>query len=308
LSGPVTPADADPAPAAAQPIREIAMLESRSATVGDMPVQRALPQRARRTIGAWCFFDHAGPVHTRRGGAGIGPHPHIGLQTVTWLLAGELLHKDSLGNEQPIRPGELNLMTAGHGIVHAEEHPTAGSVHLAQLWLAQPEATRNGPSAFEHHGELPHVDLGQGSTATVLVGEVGPARSPARRDTDHVGVDLELRSTVELPARASYEYGLVPLEGTVEAEGHMAEPGQLLYLGPGREDIHLRTRRSARALLVGGVPSEEPILMWWNYVARTRQEIAAAHHDWASRNRRFSVPPSSLAPIDVGGPPWGPPS
>jgi redox-sensitive bicupin YhaK (pirin superfamily) len=258
-------------------------------------------------VGAWCFFDHAGPVVAPGGGAGIGPHPHIGLQTVTWVLAGELLHRDSLGNEQPIRPGELNLMTAGRGIVHAEEHRSAGPVHLAQLWVAQPEATRNGPPAFEHHGQLPRLDLGRGCTATVLIGDVGKARSNARRDTDHVGVDLELRSDVELPAVRTFEYGIVPLQGAVEVDGRVAGPGHWVYLGADRDEIRLLAS-SARAILLGGAPFEEPILMWWNYVARTRDEISVAHQDWTSRSDRFAVPGSSLAPIDVAGPPWAVPS
>ena len=306
MSGPIAASDADPVPAAGHPVGDVQVMDSRLADVGTMPVRRALPQRSRRTVGAWCFFDHAGPVDTPAGGAGIGPHPHIGLQTVTWVLAGELLHRDSLGSEQPIRPGELNLMTAGRGIVHAEEHPVGGPVHLAQLWVAQPEATRNGPPAFEHHAELPRLDLRDGSTATILVGEVGGARSDARRDTDHVGVDLELRSGVELPAERMFEYGVVPLDGTVEVEGQAAGPGHLIYLGLGRDEIRLRTPQPARALLVGGTPFPEPILMWWNYVARTREEISAAHGDWTSRRERFAVPLSSLAPIDVAGPPWGP--
>lgn len=227
---------------------------------------------------------------------------------MTWVLAGELLHRDSLGSEQPIRPGELNLMTAGHGIAHAEEHPTAGPVHLAQLWVAQPEATRNGPAAFEHHADLPRLDLGGGSTATVLVGEVGDARSKARRDTDHVGIDVMLRSGVQVPAQKSYEYVVVPIEGAVEVAGRIAEPGRAVYLGPGRDEIGLRSSEAARIILVGGVPFDEPVLMWWNYVARTRGEISTAHQEWTSRTGRFAVPPSTLAPIDVGGPPWAPPS
>ncbi|HEX6393802.1 MAG TPA: pirin family protein [Acidimicrobiales bacterium] len=306
MSGPVTDLDADTVPAAGDPVGDIEIMESRSATVGAMAVRRALPQRGRRTVGAWCFFDHAGPVDAASGESGIGPHPHIGLQTVTWVLAGELVHRDSLGSEQPIRPGELNLMTAGRGIVHAEEHPVGGPVHIAQLWVAQPEATRNAPPEFEHHGELPRLDLGGGSTATVLVGEVGGARSSARRDSDHVGVDLELSSDVELPAERSFEYAVVPLEGVVQVEGRVAEPGHLVYLGLGRDEIRLRTPDRARAVLVGGVPFEEPILMWWNYVARTREEISAAHQEWTSRSERFTVPTSSLAPIDVDGPPWAP--
>jgi redox-sensitive bicupin YhaK (pirin superfamily) len=140
--------------------------------------------------------------------------------------------------------------------------------------------------------------------ATVLVGVVGEARSSARRDTDHVGVDLGLRSNVKLPSDPSFEYGIVPLEGAVEVDGHVAGPGRWVYLGPGRDEIRLRIADPARAVLVGGVPFEEPVLMWWNYVARTRGEISAAHQDWTSRSDRFTVPSSSLAAIDVGGPPW----
>lgn len=306
MSGPIASVDAEPVPLADRPVRDLEIMESRSANVGTMPVRRSLPQRGRRTVGPWCFFDHAGPVDAGTGEAGVGPHPHIGLQTVTWVLAGELLHRDSLGSEQPVRPGELNLMTAGRGIAHAEEHTKAGRLHLAQLWVAQPEATRNGDPAFEHHAELPVLELGGGSDATVLVGRVGDAHSAARRDTDHVGIDIVLRSNVELPAEPSFEYGIVPLEGRLEVEGQVAATGRWAYLGPGRDEIRLRVAEPARAVLVGGVPFDEPILMWWNYVARTREEISAAHRDWTSRTPRFAVPPSSLAPMDVGGPPWAP--
>ena len=148
MSGPLTTEDAAPSAAlttaAAGPVVELAA--GRMAQVGSMTVQRLLPQRPRRTVGAWCFADHMGPIAVRSPGAvGIGPHPHIGLQTVTWLLEGELLHLDSLGSEQLIRPGQLNLMTAGHGVAHAEEDPgRANRLHGIQLWVAQPEATRDG--------------------------------------------------------------------------------------------------------------------------------------------------------------------
>ncbi|MCU1367276.1 MAG: putative MarR-family transcriptional regulator, partial [Ilumatobacteraceae bacterium] len=146
-------------------------------------------------MGAWCFVDHMGPADVPIGvGSDVGPHPHIGLQTVTWLLEGEALHRDSLGSEQLIRPGELNLMTAGHGIAHAEEGLGArsGRAHGVQLWVAQPDATRNGAPAFEHHDDLPRVEMANGE-GSVLVGAFGGAASRARRDTDHFGIDLALR-------------------------------------------------------------------------------------------------------------------
>src|SRR5262245_34899996 len=157
MSGPVAAEDARPDEAACgQPhAPEVEVSPSREASVGGVAVRRALPRRQRRTVGAWCFADHFGPVAvegggTRGGGIEIGPHPHTGLHTVTWLLEGGLLHRDSLGSEQPILPGQLNLMTAGHGVAHAEETPaslTARAQHGIQLWVAQPERTRHGPPA-----------------------------------------------------------------------------------------------------------------------------------------------------------------
>jgi redox-sensitive bicupin YhaK (pirin superfamily) len=303
MSGPVTSTDVDMVAVPARSQSGVSdILESRTANVGSIPVRRALPQRARRTVGAWCFFDHGGPLEAPAGVGGIGPHPHIGLQTVTWMIAGELLHRDSLGTEQTIRPGQLNLMTAGAGIVHAEEHTSAGRVELAQLWIAQPSATRDGPGEFEHHAELPEVDLG-GGTATVLVGSLGTAVSPARRDTDHVGVELSVRSQLVVTTQPAYEHVVVPMDAPIEVDGRLVEPGRLVYLGPGREELPMRAVEPARVILLGGVPFEEPILMWWNYVARTQEEITVAHADWTQRRERFTVPASSLAPIDVAPPP-----
>src|SRR5829696_8161085 len=162
MSGPVSEADVAPveeADTAEDAVVEV--LESRTADVAGTPVRRALPRRARRTIGAWCFLDHFRPTGPADPPGTIGPHPHIGLQTVTWLIEGESLHTDSLGSEQPIRPGQLNLMTAGNGVAHAEETPVArvGSLHGVQLWVAQPSSTRDGAAAFEHHADLPRVEL-----------------------------------------------------------------------------------------------------------------------------------------------------
>jgi hypothetical protein len=308
MSGPLTTQDAAPAAertaAAAGPVVELAA--GRVAQVGSLTVQRVLPQRPRRTVGAWCFADHMGPVAVRAPGAvGIGPHPHIGLQTVTWLVEGELLHLDSLGSEQLIRPGQLNLMTAGHGVAHAEEDPgRANRLHGIQLWVAQPEATRDGPAAFEHHGTLPHVEL-DGAAATILVGEFAGSVSPARRDTEHVGVELVFRGTrATIPLRNDYEYALTVLDGRVAVEDTVAEPGLLAYLGTGRNELRVQTDDTARVLLLGGLPFPEPILMWWNFVARTREEISEARRQWSAGDARFGVVRSKLARIDVGPPPW----
>jgi redox-sensitive bicupin YhaK (pirin superfamily) len=194
-------------------------------------------------------------------------------------------------------------MTAGRGVVHAEERIGRSPVHIVQLWVAQPDATRDGPAAFEHHDDLPRVEFGD-SRATVLVGGLGDHESPARRDSDHVGVDLELRSDATIPIRPEHEHALIPLAGTIEVDGRRLDPTQLVYLAPGREEIDLRPDGAARALLLGGAPFEEPVLMWWNYVARTHAEITEAHAAWTERSDRFAIPRSTLAPIDVGQPPW----
>jgi quercetin 2,3-dioxygenase len=196
-------------------------------------------------------------------------------------------------------------MTAGAGIVHAEEHTSGGRIELAQLWIAQPSATRDGQGEFEHHAELPEVDLG-GGTATVLIGSLANAVSPARRDTDHVGVELLVRSQLVVPTDRAYEYVVVPMDAPIEVDGRRVEPGRLLYRGPGHEELPMRAVEPARVILLGGVPFEEPILMWWNYVARTHEEIAVAHADWTQRRDRFKVPASQLGPIDVNPPPWVP--
>lgn len=310
MSGPVTSADvdADAAAGVAAP-PEVEISDSRDALVGALRVRRALPRRERRTVGAWCFLDHAGPLTLTPDaarGVGIGPHPHMGLQTVTWVITGELLHRDSLGSEQPIRAGQLNLMTAGHGVVHAEDD-TGGSreFHIVQLWVAQPSTTRDGPAAFEHHGGLPRGEFG-GATATVLIGELDELRSPARRDTDHLGVDVDLHGEATLPLRGDCEHALVVTSGSLSVEGRTVEPGHLAYLGLGRDQVTLSPSREgrARALVVGGVPFAERITMWWNYVARTREEITAAHREWTARTERFPVVPSSSPPVDVPPPPW----
>lgn len=310
MSGPVTRADDAPAEGGCgDTTPDIELIPSREAEVGRFRVRRALPRRGRRTVGAWCFADHMGPATVSPdSGLDVGPHPHIGLQTVTWLIAGEALHRDSLGSEQLIAPGQLNLMTAGNGIAHSEEATGsyAGELHGIQLWVAQPEGTRHGPPAFEHHADLPSVDVGAG-TATVLVGALEDASSPARRDTDHVGVDLDLHTgTSTLPLDAAHEHALVVLAGRVTVRGRPLEPGALAYLGLGHDELAVTTEDDARAMLLGGAPFEDELVMWWNYVGRTRDEVADAHRAWTARDAsRFGEVPSPLPRIDTDPPPWG---
>ncbi len=273
---------------------------ARESDVGGLVVRRSLPRPHRRTVGAWCFVDHFGPLAVGPdGGIDIGPHPHTGLQTVTYLLDGEVLHRDSLGSDQVIRPGQLNLMSAGHGVSHAElptgrAHGRGNSgrlsgrrLHGVQLWVAQPDATRTGPAAFEHHEQLPVVELGQ-ATVTVLVGELGQAASPARQDTPLLGVALDLhRGGTVVPLEAAYEHLVVVLTGTLLLGGTAVHPGRSAYLAPGRQELALAAPDGARVLLLGGEPFAEPVVMWWNFVGRDRDELARARASWAAGDDRF---------------------
>jgi hypothetical protein len=284
----------------------VEVTESRDAVVGTTRVRRALPRRGRRTVGAWCFADHMGPVDVDPGrGVDIGPHPHTALHTVTWLLDGELLHRDSLGSEQVVRPGQLNLMTAGRGVAHAEESTgrARGTLEGVQLWVAQPSGTAAGGAAFEHHGELPRADVG-GGVATVLVGELDGVRSPARADTPLAGVDLDLRGPALLPLRPEWEYALVVLRGAAGVDGQVVEPGRLAYLGTGRDELAVDAPEPARALLLGGEPFAEPLVMWWNFVGRTRDDLAAAYESWRAGDDRFGRVASALPRIPAPEPYW----
>ncbi len=285
----------------------IVLTDSRSTFVGEARVRRALPTRGRRSVGAWCFVDHIGPASfSRKNRYDVAPHPHIGLQTVTWLFSGALVHRDSLGSEQLISRGQLNLMTSGEGIAHSEENPglTSGELHGVQLWVALPNATRHGTSAFEHHAELAQFEL-EFASATVLLGKSHGVSSPARRDSDLVGLELRLRkgaSVIEL--RPDFEYALVVTNGALEVDGVVVEPGHLAYLGLGRDERRFTVNGDATAILVGGTPFDETVVMWWNFVARTQEEIARAYESWLKCDERFGPVASSLARIEVGPPPW----
>ncbi|NLT56539.1 MAG: pirin family protein [Actinomycetales bacterium] len=305
MSGPVSAVDIQPTPAGASrpapPCLDVGA--SREEVVGRIRVRRALPRRGRRTVGAWCFADHLGPADvTEESGLDVGPHPHIGLQTVTWLVDGQVLHRDSLGSEQVIAPGQLNLMTSGHAVAHAEEATGhyRGTLEGIQLWVALPETTRHGPAAFEHHPELPRADL-DGAVATVLVGDFAGLRSPARHDTPLVGIDLAAHGPVTVGLRPDFEYAVVVLRGTVGVQDRPLVPGTLGYLGRGRPELRLDVREPARLVLLGGEPFDEPIVMWWNYVARSRAEIDAAHASWVGDDDRFGRVASALPRIPARG-------
>ena len=304
----------------------VSVLEPRRAEVGGFEVGRVLPQRARRMVGPWCFVDRMGPAHLDgTSGLDVGPHPHIGLQTVTWLLEGRLLHTDSLGTEQIIEPGQLNLMTAGHGVSHAEQSSgvaDTGQLFGVQLWVAQPATTRHGAPAFEHHRDLEVVEFDH-ARATVIIGEFAGATSPARCDTDHVAVEIDLDAGVtELPCTVGHDYAVLALGEPVVVVGHVLERGELGVVESGvvesgvvesggatgaigdEVSVTIEAHESSRVLLIGGAPFDDEVLMWWNYVARTRTEIVEAHRQWSDGHERFGTVPIALERIDVPGPPW----
>jgi quercetin 2,3-dioxygenase len=309
MSGPVATVDAPTADAAAGLVEPacVEVGDSRESTVGSIRVRRALPRRNRRTVGPWCFADHMGPAPvTETSGLDVGPHPHTGLQTVTWLLSGRVLHRDSLGTEQLVAPGQLNLMTAGRGVSHSEEATRSfrGTLQGVQLWVAQPDATRSGEPGFAHHAELPGLELDR-SELTVLVGTLAGVTSPARQDTPLVGADAVLHpGTSTWPVRADFEHGLVVLTGAVRVGRQVVEAGRFAYLGRGRDELALTAAEQARVLLLGGEPFGEPILMWWNFVARTRAEITAAYEQWRSGDGRFGQVRSPLDRIPAPALPW----
>ncbi len=292
----------------------IEVREGRPAEVGGMGIMRVLPTKGRRLIGPWCFVDLMSPEDIANPDPmEVGPHPHIGLSTVTWLFEGEALHTDSLGSEQVIRPGELNLMTAGNGIAHAELEVRPGSRHAegkfvkgAQMWLAQPEETRHGASAFAHHKDLPTADLANGE-AQVLAGRFGGVTSPVVSDWPVVGAELRLRSgAVQADVDPEFEHGVIPIDRRVRVDGVVVEPGSLAIVPPGFERLTIETEHSSgRVMVLGGAPFPDRVQMWWNFVARTREELTQAWRDWQDHDDdRFAPVRSQLKRIDAPKPLW----
>jgi redox-sensitive bicupin YhaK (pirin superfamily) len=286
----------------------------RQTSIGRMGILRVLPTKQRRTIGPWCFVDLMSPDDIDQPPPlEIGPHPHIGLSTVTWLFSGSALHTDSLGTEQPIRPGEINLMTAGHGIAHAEQGTetssaaATGGIMGVQMWLAQPEATRDGASGFQHHKDLPVVDLGA-AQARLLIGTLDGESSPAAFDHPALGADLSILAATSIEIDRSFEFAVVPIDRSVKVGDVIVNPGDLALVPTGHERLELETQSGpGRMMLLGGRPLGEDIKMWWNFVARTNEEITRAWQAWQSHDDdRFGPVPSGLARMEAPRPPWLP--
>ncbi|WTW94540.1 pirin family protein [Streptomycetaceae bacterium NBC_01309] len=272
----------------AEPVLELT--PGREVSIGDdRPVRRMLPTLGRRMVGPWCFLDHYGPDDIAdTPGAQVAPHPHMGLQTVSWLRRGEMLHRDSEGHTATILPGHLGLMTSGRGISHSEESPVPHErfLHGVQLWVALPDGARNGDPHFELHPELPRFEA-PGVSGTVIMGEIDGARSPGQAYSPIAGADLTLADDVDvrLPLERDFEYAVVATEPGAVVDGVPVPIGSLLYLGCGRRDVHIRTEAASNLILVGGEPFAEKIVMWWNFVGRTSEEIAEARTQWQAEER-----------------------
>ncbi len=260
--------------------------------LGGFQVRRALPSTERQMVGPFVFFDHMGPAVFHAGrGLDVRPHPHIGLATVTYLFEGEIMHRDSLGTVQAIRPGAVNWMTAGRGIVHSER--TAAelrllekSLHGIQTWVALPQAHEETAPDFAHVGRdaLPEV-TGEGKRVRVIAGEMFGARSPVRTFSDMIYADASLDAGASLPIAAEHiERAVYVLDGSIEIAGDAYGSGRLLVLRPG-DPITLRAQTAARVLVLGGEPMDGPRHVWWNLVSSRRERIEQAKADW--RGGRF---------------------
>ena len=293
--------------ASARPVHDL--LPGKVVSLGTTStVRRLLPTLGRRLVGAWAFVDHFGPDDLASGpGMTVPPHPHTGLQTVSWLLEGEVHHRDSLGSDVVVRPRELGLMTAGHAIAHSEQSPVPHPRMLlgAQLWVALPDAARDAAPAFEHHTALPGF-TSDGVRATVLMGSLGGATSPGTAYTPLVGVDLELGAgaDVELPLERDFEHAVLASSGAATVDGGPLAHGAMVYLGSGRRTLRVAADRPTRLLLLGGEPFEERIVMWWNLIGRSSEEIAAAREQWQAGERFGEVP--GWAGVRTDAPPLPP--
>lgn len=287
----------DPAPGDALRCDAIAhVIVPRATDLGGFAVRRALPSAKRRMVGPFIFLDHMGPAEFRAGqGLDVRPHPHIGLATVTYLYAGEIVHRDSLGTRVAIRPHEVNWMTAGCGIVHSErtgpEHRVEGEpLHGLQCWVALPIAEEERAPAFAHHeaDELPTVS-GEGKTVRVVAGALYGARSPVHTLWDTLFADIRLEAGASLPLDADYEERAVYLvDGEIDIAGDRFARGQLLIFRP-HDRIAIRAATAARLVIVGGAAMEGPRHIWWNFVSSRKERIEQAKAEWKA-GRFSSVP------------------
>lgn len=268
----------------------------RARDIGGFEVRRALPSARRQMVGPFIFWDQMGPARFPSGeGMDVRPHPHIGLATLTYLFDGEIMHRDSLGTAQPIRPGEVNWMTAGRGIVHSERtdsvlRAAGAALYGIQAWVALPKSHEEVAPSFAHLGSaaLPTIE-GEGKRVRVVAGTLWGATSPVPSHSEMIYADAVLDTGAQLPVPAEHEERAVyVVEGTVSIAGDRFECGQLLVLHPG-DAVTVQAESQARVLVLGGEPMDGPRYIWWNFVASSRDRIEAAKADWQAR--RFAIVP-----------------
>lgn len=279
----------------------VSVLEAREVPLGGpraMSVRRTLPQRGRTMIGAWCFVDHYGPdAVDETGGMKVAPHPHTGLQTVSWLFTGEIEHRDSAGNHAMVRPGELNVMTAGRGISHSEvSTPGTTTLHGAQLWVALPAAHRGTDPGFRHH--VPDAVTGDGWEARVFLGSLLGSTSPVPTFSPLVGAELLLSpgTSLVLDVDPAHEHGVLVDAGTLAVEGVRGTASDLVHVPTGCTTVTLQAGdEPVRALVLGGEPLGEAIVMFWNFIGSSHEEVAAYREEWQAQITRDdgSVVPDS---------------
>ncbi|HCH50018.1 MAG TPA: pirin family protein [Proteus sp.] len=273
--------------AANSPLR----ITSKTRDVGGIETYRALPDKKQRLIGPWCFLDHLGPTvfNGSVDKLAIAPHPHIGLQTFTWMLEGKILHRDSLGYQQVIRPNQVNLMTAGHGISHSEDsYGDKKEVHLAQLWIVLPKDKRNMPPRFDHYPNLPKWQS-DNANFTLLIGNYQHYTSSVLCLLPMVGMGITAKKAtcVSLPLKEKFEYGLFVLTGKMTIENEVFNANELAYIETQNSSLTIELSNDSQILFLGGEPLNEKILMWWNFVGRSKEEIQNAIADWNKGSERF---------------------
>jgi hypothetical protein len=274
------------------------VLNGRPRDLGGFAVRRVLPAAGLRTVGPFIFFDHMGPAHFAPGaGVDVRPHPHIGLATVTYLFAGEFMHRDSLGTTQLIRPGDVNWMVAGRGIVHSERTPPearaaerGASLHGIQTWIALPRDAEETEPSFAHHpaASLPEL-RGEGRTLRLIAGTAFGLRAPTAVFSPmfYVAATLEAGAVIEMPMEHA-ERAAYLAEGSMEVAGERREVGEMLVFAPGAAAA-IRALAPSRIMLLGGAPLDGPRHVWWNFVSSSLERIELAKVDWSEE--RFAPVP-----------------
>ncbi|MEM6713319.1 MAG: pirin family protein [Pseudomonadota bacterium] len=272
------------------------LIVPRAHDLGEFEVRRALPSRKRQMVGPFIFFDQMGPAEFLVGGGiDVRPHPHIGLATVTYLFQGEVLHRDSLGTELSIKPGELNLMSAGKGIVHSERTSEAAKaigpkLFGIQSWVALPETHEEGAPAFTHYGadQLPMLN-DHGVSLRVIAGEVMGVKAPTETAWPTLYADATLAAGASMPVDPTYEErGIYTISGEIDIAGETFGPAQLLVFRPG-DTITVRATSDARFIVLGGEPMDSKRYIWWNFVSSSKERIDQAKDDW--KHMRFDTVP-----------------